>query len=152
MLLLYTVVICFQNLYLWLSDTTKIYGNARRLQLWFAFKIYIFGFLIQQSQEDYMLDIVVICFQNLYLWLSDTTCSPTGCHEKGLWFAFKIYIFGFLIQQVHNKIVSSFSCDLLSKFISLAFWYNLTKWQKTRLDVVICFQNLYLWLSDTTGF
>jgi len=118
--------------------------------LWFAFKIYIFGFLIQQSASNasliyccdllskfislafwYNKDIwqrktitVVICFQNLYLWLSDTT-------EPG-----RLYV--------------GYSCDLLSKFISLAFWYNLQSYGLPRERVVICFQNLYLWLSDTT--
>ena len=145
-------MICFQNLYLWLSDTTWLYMANNLRGLWFAFKIYIFGFLIQLQLVDHRLAPVVICFQNLYLWLSDTTerCRLLTCDQ--LWFAFKIYIFGFLIQlsDLVNQRLSC--CDLLSKFISLAFWYNPDSYCPYWYSVVICFQNLYLWLSDTTSY
>ena len=144
------VVICFQNLYLWLSDTTQVTAERQVTELWFAFKIYIFGFLIQQLETKEYYTTVVICFQNLYLWLSDTTDSLRNLLEFGLWFAFKIYIFGFLIQLRKRKCLWRLSCDLLSKFISLAFWYNPVPFHDICDDVVICFQNLYLWLSDTT--
>ena len=119
-----SVVICFQNLYLWLSDTTFIHGGQNNRPLWFAFKIYIFGFLIQLCIRMKCFPVVVICFQNLYLWLSDTTDLGGDRIGSGLWFAFKIYIFGFLIQHTKDITVKYYGCDLLSKFISLAFWYN----------------------------
>ena len=144
--------------------------------MWFAFKIYIFDILIQlgvfsillklscdllskfislifwynKKNRLYIILIVVICFQNLYLWYSDTTVRIEPLHQSQLWFAFKIYIFDILIQQIYKQDDCIDSCDLLSNFISLIFWYN----KKNRLYiipiVVICFQILYLWYSDTT--
>ena len=147
-----SVVICFQNLYLWLSDTTNGKIGTVILQLWFAFKIYIFGFLIQLPHQYQRHQLVVICFQNLYLWLSDTTINYWCDYHHWLWFAFKIYIFGFLIQLSLSLNAIFACCDLLSKFISLAFWYNKLPSVLENMSVVICFQNLYLWLSDTTAF
>ena len=195
------VVICFQNLYLWYSDTTCVRIPTKHAVLWFAFKIYIFDILIQPvvklssvhlccdllskfislifwynnilwkssdiqlwfAFKIYIFDIliqrancrsrrcrVVICFQNLYLWYSDTTNGREGFYYAGLWFAFKIYIFDILIQQESLTQKKWWSCDLLSKFISLIFWYNMIVEKNKCTLVVICFQNLYLWYSDTT--
>ena len=118
-------MICFQNLYLWYSDTTDIYGQL----------------------------VAVGCdllskFISLIFWYNQRNFSH---FKRKLWFAFKIYIFDILIQQAYTVSVNTSSCDLLSKFISLIFWYNalhITLWEHT---VVICFQNLYLWYSDTTS-
>ncbi len=196
-------MICFQNLYLWYSDTTPMNFCLQKLQLWFAFKIYIFDILIQQIKLVFACQGVVICFQNLYLWYSDTTLSSrrwqvTCCdllskfislifwynflrylvhhirvvicfqnlylwysdttlnlnlkRNAQLWFAFKIYIFDILIQRYFPEQNLVSSCDLLSKFISLIFWYNQVLLEMLNFLVVICFQNLYLWYSDTTKF
>ena len=171
--------------------------------MWFAFKIYIFDILIQHvfSAKDTVegcdllskfislifwynnglrinnATLVVICFQNLYLWYSDTTpvsffllhkcCDLLSkfislifwyncldlclqCHQ--LWFAFKIYIFDILIQLSFFTGKINGCCDLLSKFISLIFWYNCLNQYEMLITVVICFQNLYLWYSDTTHY
>jgi len=143
-------VICFQNLYLWYSDTTLKVSKLHPRKLWFAFKIYIFDILIQPSCSDDwkrfccdllskfislifwynfsfnsgFKDSVVICFQNLYLWYSDTTRMPWLNTIHPLWFAFKIYIFDILIQLFLLYSLIALRCDLLSKFISLIFWYN----------------------------
>ena len=118
------VVICFQNLYLWLSDTTVMYNVRKSYKLWFAFKIYIFGFLIQpwktsarqKSSCDLLSKFISLAFwYNMLINIGKLT---------ELWFAFKIYIFGFLIQLEFINYAREDSCDLLSKFISLAFWYN----------------------------
>ena len=172
------VVICFQNLYLWYSDTTKIENSVEEELLWFAFKIYIFDILIQQfsyySANFFRCDLlskfislifwynarasnensplVVICFQNLYLWYSDTTQTDYDKIDSVLWFAFKIYIFDILIQRDNELVNGKVSCDLLSKFISLIFWYNYNNDYCPVQMVVICFQNLYLWYSDTTSW
>ncbi len=169
-------MICFRNLYLWYSDTTKWSYVCNKRMLWFAFEIYIFDILIQQTTEGtpamFRCDLlskfislifwynksllmvwttlVVICFRNLYLWYSDTTTFVTCIIVLVLWFAFEIYIFDILIQPMATGTLVPYSCDLLSKFISLIFWYN---WQKElgwKTVVVICFRNLYLWYSDTT--
>ncbi len=118
--------------------------------MWFAFEIYIFGILIQHGirwrwssfscdllskfislvfwynilRFWYIYRAVVICFRNLYLWYSDTTSGSKVRYVALLWFAFEIYIFGILIQQILIKSLRSAGCDLLSKFISLVFWYN----------------------------
>jgi len=118
------VVICFQNLYLWYSDTTDQFDLINSNGLWFAFKIYIFDILIQPNEQNLLITIVVICFQNLYLWYSDTTFFLFDLYFHKLWFAFKIYIFDILIQLALACEVSLKRCDLLSKFISLIFWYN----------------------------
>jgi len=145
--------------------------------LWFAFKIYIFDILIQHNVSTicirFSCDLlskfislifwynrvryrikrrrVVICFQNLYLWYSDTTNVLKIISLMLLWFAFKIYIFDILIQPITIKPYRNTGCDLLSKFISLIFWYNMCFRRKILSKVVICFQNLYLWYSDTTN-
>ncbi len=94
---------------------------------------------------------VVICFRNLYLWYSDTTWIWFWPSSIWLWFAFEIYIFDILIQRQRRDRTWNFRCDLLSKFISLIFWYNnIPVWCFYDL-VVICFRNLYLWYSDTTS-
>ena len=142
----------------------------------FAFKIYIFDFLIQRLSLPELrnngCDLlskfisltfwcnssrwlewaiqVVICFQNLYLWLSDATPAFRRRKLQLLWFAFKIYIFDFLMQRNNNGVPEFRGCDLLSKFISLTFWCNSKDALSEGIRVVICFQNLYLWLSDAT--
>jgi hypothetical protein len=144
-------------------------------QLWFAFEIYIFDILIQPIKRCILFDLVVICFRNLYLWYSDTTYRSSdkiiqscdllskfislifwynlelGLIAQGeLWFAFEIYIFDILIQQFMIRAMKRIGCDLLSKFISLIFWYNNPEEEEWPKPVVICFRNLYLWYSDTT--
>ncbi len=159
------VVICFQNLYLWYSDTTRFVSSTptvvvicfqnlylwyywynwtkrKRInnRLWFAFKIYIFDILIQPEKGQKQIAKVVICFQNLYLWYSDTTSPIFVLPVRLLWFAFKIYIFDILIQHFIKYFQRCCCCDLLSKFISLIFWYNLQQNLRPKIQVVICFQ------------
>ena len=144
--------------------------------MWFAFKFYIFDILIQQTNTQlstylgcdllsnfislifwYNLSklhrnvkLVVICFQILYLWYSDTTIYDVLTKLYGLWFAFKFYIFDILIQRKALASQQNAGCDLLSNFISLIFWYNFDNKHLDLWLVVICFQILYLWYSDTT--
>ncbi len=145
------VVICFRNLYLWYSDTTGCYHEFGCIMLWFAFEIYIFDILIQQVTGVTKVILVVICFRNLYLWYSDTTSIAKCRNTARLWFAFEIYIFDILIQPNGLSAFLITCCDLLSKFISLIFWYNKDLDISVKEIVVICFRNLYLWYSDTTA-
>jgi len=117
-------VICFQNLYLWLSDTTVSCSGVKSSCCDLLSKFISLAFWYNLLEKSLIWMVVVICFQNLYLWLSDTTGRLLSLKRIG--------------------------CDLLSKFISLAFWYNTQEFEVLHLSVVICFQNLYLWLSDTT--
>ncbi len=144
------VVICFRNLYLWYSDTTWGYWQSVEIRLWFAFEIYIFDILIQHILRLLHVRCVVICFRNLYLWYSDTTREGSYTQVGLLWFAFEIYIFDILIQHYIVFMSGRGGCDLLSKFISLIFWYNRRFYVEKVCCVVICFRNLYLWYSDTT--
>ena len=144
------VVICFRNLYLWYSDTTlPCYSNCFPL-LWFAFEIYIFDILIQpnrlQLSRKYRCDLLSK-FISLIFWYNFILNYK---REKKLWFAFEIYIFDILIQPYLIDMQSTHRCDLLSKFISLIFWYNKFQYALLSSMVVICFRNLYLWYSDTT--
>ncbi len=171
----YLVVICFRNLYLWYSDTTDLWGVPATLLLWFAFEIYIFDILIQLSANfppDFASCDLLSKFISLIFWYNIDICLSIFAM---LWFAFEIYIFDILIQRkeftiddllvvicfrnlylwysdtTKNRIpFNTICCDLLSKFISLIFWYNKIKKICTPLLVVICFRNLYLWYSDTT--
>ena len=140
------VVNCFQNLYLWLSETACLLSQPRHSELWIAFKICIFDFQKQQSVARAIAPTVVNCFQNLYLWLSETASQKVyvwvSCcellskfvsltfrnsflkeliEEKALWIAFKICIFDFQKQQCSNVGWINIGCELLSKFVSLTF-------------------------------
>jgi len=117
--------------------------------LWIAFKICIFDF---QKQPEIFAGggvIVVNCFQNLYLWLSETAVSNSLFTEYVLWIAFKICIFDFQKQHILFFTRLQFGCELLSKFVSLTFRNSHTEVINLWEIVVNCFQNLYLWLSET---
>ncbi len=141
------VVNCFQNLYLWLSETA--FSNRSRMlyMLWIAFKICIFDFQKQLSITSWRLvkccellskfvsltfrnslaladvtdKLVVNCFQNLYLWLSETAIAVEFFNKQSLWIAFKICIFDFQKQLNYWSYYWNISCELLSKFVSLTF-------------------------------
>ncbi len=139
----------FISLIFWYNRAQRQWSGYR---LWFAFEIYIFDILIQLGIYDEKAMNVVICFRNLYLWYSDTTSCRITLLYLRLWFAFEIYIFDILIQLRLSGYLCTISCDLLSKFISLIFWYNSGNAVSATKLVVICFRNLYLWYSDTTNF
>jgi len=143
--------------------------------LWIAFKICIFDFQKQQNENGikkvYCCELlskfvsltfrnsgirdktneteVVNCFQNLYLWLSETAGSTGVACKNTLWIAFKICIFDFQKQLIGFTICASFCCELLSKFVSLTFRNSHSFTCNKFVLVVNCFQNLYLWLSET---
>ncbi len=143
--------------------------------MWFAFEIYIFDILIQHREDNFNGPIgcdLLSKFISLIFWYNRNSYA---WWRIKLWFAFEIYIFDILIQPQRSKEGLSHGCDLLSKFISLIFWYNeivadyieellwfafeiyifdiLIQHKRATtlpLGVVICFRNLYLWYSDTT--
>ncbi len=144
------VVICFRNLYLWYSDTTRTTSTWNFICCDLLSKFISLIFWYNNKAVQKIKAQVVICFRNLYLWYSDTTAIQRWQNSSQLWFAFEIYIFDILIQHRTYFIRLPICCDLLSKFISLIFWYNRTSDTSTTKQVVICFRNLYLWYSDTT--
>ena len=138
---------CFQNLYLWLSETAVLAFRTTNTLLWIAFKICIFDFQKQLSVANEPLQLccellskfvsltfrnsvsyftslmrlVVNCFQNLYLWLSETAVQYMITLKGLLWIAFKICIFDFQKQRLVSACFFVFCCELLSKFVSLTF-------------------------------
>ncbi len=92
---------------------------------------------------------VVNCFQNLYLWLSETAIVNERARLLGLWIAFKICIFDFQKQHLQRVMQRYICCELLSKFVSLTFRNSKKEKKQEYKGVVNCFQNLYLWLSET---
>jgi len=119
--------------------------------LWIAFKICIFDFQKQQKCVRCAGYFVVNCFQNLYLWLSETAEGERDKKIYLLWIAFKICIFDFQKQHNQRLCVCNGSCELLSKFVSLTFRNSHFRHTPHTLPVVNCFQNLYLWLSETAN-
>ena len=138
---------CFQNLYLWLSETAHHWSFLHHFRLWIAFKICIFDFQKQLAPcasspnsccellskfvsltfrnsfaiSTVCVKTVVNCFQNLYLWLSETAKDIAFIKDYTLWIAFKICIFDFQKQQQPHFWNNRYSCELLSKFVSLTF-------------------------------
>ena len=119
------VVNCFQNLYLWLSETAAVVKSTLEASCELLSKFVSLTFRNSQWVRQYQQTFVVNCFQNLYLWLSETAKLVRVAYSSSLWIAFKICIFDF--QKQHIKTM-----------------------EKQNL-VVNCFQNLYLWLSETAS-
>ena len=138
----YLLWIAFK-IYIFVIGNNAQQSNADECVLWIAFKIYIFVIGNNSWFYNILFNIVVNCFQNLYL-----------CHRKQ---------FSDAIRQIH------YSCELLSKFISLSsetiiqnkvvplyrLWIafkiyifvignNILKKINGDRSVVNCFQNLYL--------
>ena len=150
LLSLFKVVICFQIFYLCPTATTSYRSLSMLIQLWFAFRFFIF---VQRQQRwryyyieafccDLLSDflslsngnnkalrflssqLVVICFQIFYLCPTATTIVLHKLVEWLLWFAFRFFIF--VQRQQLNQ-------------------------ETTNLKtVVICFQIFYLCPTATT--
>ena len=143
------VVNCFQNFYLWYTDT----GRHPRLSTVsccellskFLSLIHWYRSLALASRTA----VVVNCFQNFYLWYTDTGWAGNGIPVRLLWIAFKISIFDTLIQDWISAHGKAKCCELLSKFLSLIHWYRGQDSCRWLTVVVNCFQNFYLWYTDT---
>ncbi len=146
----FTVVICFQILYLWHRQTTFIKISIMLFALWFAFRFCIFDIdkqpVICLSDGDVGCDllsdfvsltstnntygvwrhrrVVVICFQILYLWHRQTTGRGSQALHRTLWFAFRFCIFDIDKQHTGLRLVPILCCDLLSDFVSLTSTNN----------------------------
>jgi len=157
---------CFQNLYLWLSETALCISKRQYNSLWIAFKICIFDFQKQRwlwrsahnvgcellskfvsltfrnsaKQVTVRGNFVVNCFQNLYLWLSETAVSNSLFTEYVLWIAFKICIFDFQKQPEMREVRDKPCCELLSKFVSLTFRNSNKKKETIYMKLWIAFK------------
>ena len=90
------------------------------------------------------------CFQKSYLWLLNTTGNGIKIGVGMLWIAFKNLIFDYWTQLIISQIVNKYSCELLSKILSLTIEHNFTRAKQHSKGVVNCFQKSYLWLLNTT--
>ena len=147
-----SVVICFQIFYLCPTATTSYRSLSMLIQLWFAFRFFIF---VQRQQRwryyyieafccDLLSDflslsngnnkalrflssqLVVICFQIFYLCPTATTVDTLTSKQELLWFAFRFFIFVQRQQRFIGFNVIDLSCDLLSDFLSLSNGNNST--------------------------
>ena len=90
------------------------------------------------------------CFQKSYLWLLNTTIYENCSPSFRLWIAFKNLIFDYWTQRHQEERILSYSCELLSKILSLTIEHNLLPKYRLAHSVVNCFQKSYLWLLNTT--
>ena len=151
--------------------------NNQQLQLWFAFKMYLWFIDIQHKWNfflpKYCCDLlskcifdllifnvilistlflcVVICFQNVSLIYWYSTMSSASCCLAMLWFAFKMYLWFIDIQQVIKTLFLLISCDLLSKCIFDLLIFN-RKFCKYWLVVLWFAFKMYLWFIDIQHF
>ena len=68
--------------------------------------------------------IVVNCFQKSYLWLLNTTEQKNLAAAAQLWIAFKNLIFDYWTQLWRFCSQRRWSCELLSKILSLTIEHN----------------------------
>ena len=145
-----SVVNCFQKSYLWLLNTTWLHKERCIKRCELLSKILsltiehngAFNFFVQQS--------VVNCFQKSYLWLLNTTTVNSVFSGVRLWIAFKNLIFDYWTQHVSYIFSILYSCELLSKILSLTIEHNMPQYSVEVAIVVNCFQKSYLWLLNTT--
>ena len=175
-LILFCVVICFQNciFVLWNTAISKI--SRHRELLWFAFKIVS---LCCETQPIILLMLriwVVICFQNCIFVLWNTAQLFEYSEKEVLWFAFKIVSLCCETQLMCIASITPYSCDLLSKlYLCVVKHSKSIKWRLTTMlwfafkivslccetqqntsqttfwSVVICFQNCIFVLWNTAA-
>ena len=173
------VVICFQIVSLTYWKTTDRLKREFELELWFAFKLYLWRIEKQhrmlEAIEDLSCDLlsncifdvlknnrfghvhrtlqVVICFQIVSLTYWKTTESVCGGGRKLLWFAFKLYLWRIEKQPITSAPSCSGSCDLLSNCIFDVLKNNKGCISYLHPFVVICFQivSLTYWKTTYTG-
>ena len=142
--------IAFKNLIFdyWTQRSVLYSGRSNRCELLSK----ILSLTIEHNADSFLSSgvRVVNCFQKSYLWLLNTTNYCKDYIAGMLWIAFKNLIFDYWTQR--SKIISKFkySCELLSKILSLTIEHN---WHQSSLSicrVVNCFQKSYLWLLNTT--
>ena len=170
------VVICFQIVSLTYWKTTEISARRLYVELWFAFKLYLWRIEKQQAHKwvikisgcdllsncifdvlknndikrIYLNDVVVICFQIVSLTYWKTTLPQKEYDNAWLWFAFKLYLWRIEKQRDSLCIVNNSCCDLLSNCIFDVLKNNMPLNSLAKADVVICFQIVSLTYWKTT--
>jgi len=143
-------VICFQIVSLSSSITSGEFQRCSHIQLWFAFKLYLYQVLShlgRQSSEtvpscDLLSNCIFIKFYHI---------SINGSYSRSLlWFAFKLYLYQVLSHRGNSMNAKRRSCDLLSNCIFIKFYHILLFLIITDRAVVICFQIVSLSSSITS--
>ena len=145
------VVNCFQKLLSSWHDTTHHLPTLLHQLLWIAFKNYylrdttqrrlcrehkdfccellskIIIFVTRHNSllRQYLLLLVVNCFQKLLSSWHDTTYSSAITFATSLWIAFKNYYLRDTTQQANTKASLVYSCELLSKIIIFVTRHNM---------------------------
>ena len=171
------VVNCWQILYLCTSETIAANAAILLTTLWIADKFCIFArlkqlyfcrFLIKPRCELLTNFVslhvwnnfypmsngrisVVNCWQILYLCTSETISKTPPLFTRWLWIADKFCIFARLKQYIDRIHAVHRRCELLTNFVSLHVWNNLTTTLSVAPSVVNCWQILYLCTSETIG-
>ena len=117
------VVNCFQTLYLWPTDNNdKALTNGSSSVVNCFQTLYLWPTDNNQCASISLRYEVVNCFQTLYLWPTDNNWLSNDFEVLRLWIAFKLCIFDLLITMKRPATALSFSCELLSNFVSLTYW------------------------------
>ena len=89
-------------------------------------------------------DLVVNCFQILYIRSLNTIVRALLRPPDGLWIAFRFCIFVLWTQYCPVHRALSYSCELLSDFVYSFFEHNACHFLDLAEEVVNCFQILYI--------
>ena len=140
----FTVVNCFQILYIRSLNTMNGYPFDWTNLLWIAFRFCIFV-LWTQSWPIFSTRVSVVnCFQILYIRSLNTIILFSGIDRVKLWIAFRFCIFVLWTQSRCRGISTRTCCELLSDFVYSFFEHNRHRVQRQQLSVVNCFQILYI--------
>ena len=115
--------------------------------LWFAFKFCIFDILLHLSY--YLVRSVASCdlLSNFVSLIFCYICAVNGDWRNVVVICFQILYLWYSVTSYTLRTLLSSSCDLLSNFVSLIFCYICKCQVNPPFYVVICFQILYLWYS-----
>ena len=149
--LLRIVVNCSQILYLCRPETTPSWCASSLTAVVNCSQIlYLCRPETTMAWQWLILWKVVNCSQILYLCRPETTKTSPGGSVAVLWIALKFCIFVVLKQLRHGGAWPQGCCELLSNFVSLSSWNNMTNRSSILRAVVNCSQILYLCRPETT--
>ena len=94
---------------------------------------------------------VVNCFQIVFLLWSLTTLISSSYNSGSLWIAFKLYFYCGLWQRSSGHYTKASRCELLSNCIFTVVFDNVRYEQSQPIEVVNCFQIVFLLWSLTTA-
>ena len=141
---------CFRNLFIFAAETTRLLVSVHRHRLWIAFEICLYLQLKQLSDLHKIVEFVVNCFRNLFIFAAETTILRLVALSLLLWIAFEICLYLQLKQPAAALLVFAACCELLSKFVYICSWNNYMEHGDESGTVVNCFRNLFIFAAETT--